>query len=244
MKPLAFITLVRNESFFLPKWVNYYARTDADLFVLDHESDDGSTDHLPGRVTKEVVHHPECERAAWMLGLVQDKMQQLLNEGYDRVGYAEVDEFLIPDPARWKSLKNFLTERQDPMIPAQGWNVVCRSGDSPLPGNPMLAGRGWKREPIYDMTLLASRVPRWKIGRHGMEDQPNGPDIGLRLVHFHYADPELGWRRIQDRKKGKEFAQDGCGWQNKVSTREDFDRIWGEWCRDPEPIPEFYWDIL
>lgn len=263
-KQTAIITLVRNEPYFLPRWLEYYGRTGASLFVLDHESDDGSTANLPPGVSRIPVHHPDCEPAAWMMRTVQDQMRELFGSGYERCIYAEVDEFLVPDPARWPNLRTFLDAHDDDFIAAQGWNVMYRPGDLPLPKNwmggdginyckeyalhpgavSMLAGRGWKREPIYDMTLIGSWVPNWKIGRHGMEDRPNGPDVGLRLVHLHYADPELGWARIQARVKGRTFAPDGMGFQNKPESRKEFDEHWGGQCRDAEPIPEAYWNVI
>ncbi len=96
-KRTAFITLVRNEPFFLPHWLEYYGRTGADLFVLDHESDDDSVQRsVPDvRRTTVTVTYPEAERAAWMLRTVQDFMRNLFADGYERVGYAEVDEFFV-----------------------------------------------------------------------------------------------------------------------------------------------------
>ena len=113
----------------------------------------------------------------------------------------------------------------------------------------MLKGRLWKRESFYDMTLVCDRVPNWKIGRHGMEDRPNGPDVGLRMVHLHYADPELGWRRCADRKRNKLPAADGMGYQNKYDGRHDFDCHWGTMCGDDRdgpavPVPPEYWEVL
>jgi hypothetical protein len=47
---IAIITMVYNESFNLPIWIKHYRRTapNANLFVVDHSSDDGSTDNLSG----------------------------------------------------------------------------------------------------------------------------------------------------------------------------------------------------
>ncbi len=244
MKPLAFITIVRNESFFLSRWVEYYGRTGADLFVLDHESDDGSTDNLPAGVTRIPVWHPECERAAWLLEIIQGTMEELLQR-YDRVGYFEVDEFAVPNPHRWQNLKAFLDEHPHDFISLQGMSVIQQPGDPPPPavGEPLLAGRSWKRDERYDMTLIGRQVPRWKIGRHGLEDRPNGPDMGLALVHCHYLDKEIGWARILGRKKGKEFARDGCGVQNKFDDRSEFDVHWDQMCCGGEPIPDHWWVI-
>jgi hypothetical protein len=46
---IAIVTMVYNESVNLPIWIRYYRRAapSATLFVVDHASDDGSTDHIP-----------------------------------------------------------------------------------------------------------------------------------------------------------------------------------------------------
>lgn len=254
MKKLAIITMVRNEPYFLQRWVEYYSRIpDVAIHILDHESDFlnlGSQEILKDRTAKVFLictPHPECERAMWMLRTVQDYMRKLFEEGYERVIYAEVDEFLIPDPEKYKNLAEFLEKRDDEYIAAQGWNVIYRPGDSPLPEmGLMLKGwaRRWKRESIYDICVGGATVPNWKVGRHGMEDRPNGPDVGLRLVHMHYADIELGWKRLQDRWRNKPIAQDGMGHQNKPASRADFDNHWARECYGGEPIPELYWSII
>lgn len=247
MKPLAIITLVRNEKFFLPRWVEYYSRINhAHLFVLDHESDDGSTSGLESLgVNVFCVHHPECERALWMLRTVQEFMRSLFASGFRRCIYAEVDEFLVADPKRWPNLDAFLEQNDSDQIGAMGWSVAHHAGDSPLPATgSMLVGRHWKRDDRYDMTLIASHVPNWKMGRHGLEDRPNNPDCGLRLVHLHYADPLLGWERLLSRRKDKPLAPDGMGWQNKVADYQEMCSTWGPFCEGGEPIPQEYWSVL
>ena len=244
----AIITLVRNEKFFLPHWIEYYSRVPgAQLVVLDHESDDGSTAGIDSlRVVHGMVHHPEMENASWMLHTVQHHMGGLLRSGYERVIYAEVDEFLIPDPERWVDLREYLEFTEDSgIVAARGWNVIHKPGDVPLPeSGSLLMGRSWKRSELYDIRMGGSKVPDWKIGRHGLKDAPNDPDTDLRLVHLHYANRELGWERIQARMRGKPIAQDGCGFQNKPRDRTEFDSHWDQMCEDGEPIPECYWDRL
>ncbi|MGI4940925.1 MAG: glycosyltransferase family 2 protein, partial [Janthinobacterium lividum] len=47
---IAALTMVWNEPFFLPLWLRHYGRHlgPQNCFVLDHGSDDGSTEHLGG----------------------------------------------------------------------------------------------------------------------------------------------------------------------------------------------------
>ncbi len=114
MKPLAVFTISRNESVFLPLWVSHYGKLGEDLFVLDHESDDGSTD-IPG-ITRRIVHRQTTDDVGWMLRTVTAFQHELLRE-YAVVIFSEVDEFLVP---------------QDTAT-ATGYDIYQRSTDESLP---------------------------------------------------------------------------------------------------------------
>ena len=45
-KKCAVFTIVKNENYFLPIWLKHYKRyfDNSDIYVLDHQSNDGSTD--------------------------------------------------------------------------------------------------------------------------------------------------------------------------------------------------------
>jgi hypothetical protein len=244
-KPLAVFTIARNEGFFLPRWVEYYSKLDCDLYVLDHESDDGST-ALGIRAFVTPITRATTDDVGWMLGQVQD-FQKALCQSYSRVLFAEVDEFLVPDPDRYQGLKAYLERNPHSPITATGVDVCWHSSDPPLDcARPILSQRRWKRSGMYDKTLIWSEPATWEVGFH----RPTGnlhrppPDGDLLLVHLHYCDREIAWERLQSRMKGRKPEPGGWGIQNKFLKREDFDAHFGQEVEGAWDIDEKWRSIL
>src|SRR5262245_14260109 len=105
MKPLAIFTIARNEAVFLPLWASYYSQVGGDLFVLDHESNDGSTER--NEFTRWIVHRDKTEDVNWMRSTVTQFQHDLFTQ-YSVVVFTEVDEFLIPHPESHCSLASYL----------------------------------------------------------------------------------------------------------------------------------------
>ena len=240
-KPLAIFTMVRNEPVFLPLWLRHYGRTHADLFVLDHQTDDGSTSwpDVRRQATVLPVTNPTTDDADWMLRTVEAEQRRLLGE-YEIVVYAEADEFLVPDPNHYASLGEFIARRRAALpLTASGFET-CDAPDAPPLASPFdawwqhpvvrepaqtpLAGRRWLRNDRYDKTLISSSPLSWEVGFHRLRDVPMFPDPGLFLLHFHYADREYGWRRIEERMRRMPPAPGDLGFQNKYRNRADYDR--------------------
>ncbi len=244
MKPLAVFTIARNEAFFLPKWVEYYGRLKADLHVLDHESNDGSTD-IDGfvRVPVEREHTDDC---GWMLRTVEYKFKELLNT-YRRVIFAEVDEFLIPDPDTYPSLQNYLENHYTATpITATGYDVCWQQGDAYNPALPMMCQRKWKRNDAWDKTLISGIPLCWEVGFHRPQahmPRPD-PDPSLLLVHLHYADREIAWMRIQSRMAGRMPYPNDWGAQNKIRDRDAWDLMFSRAVADATEVPEKWKKLL
>lgn len=47
-KKCAIFTIAKNEDYFLPKWIKHYKKyfDVSDIYILNHQSSDGSTDNL------------------------------------------------------------------------------------------------------------------------------------------------------------------------------------------------------
>ncbi len=93
----AVVTMVHNESVFFPIWLRYYSRFFApeDIFVLDNESIDGSTDG--DGFVRMPVQHDRVDHT-WMAATV-GRLQNELMESYEVVLATDVDEIVAPDPA-------------------------------------------------------------------------------------------------------------------------------------------------
>jgi hypothetical protein len=104
------MTFAYNESFFLPRWVDYYSSQlgAENLFVLDHGSTDLSTIGL-GRVN--IIKVPRTVYDEVQRVLFASQMHGALLQYY-ACGFAmDVDEFIVADPARYENLP-ILFQRQ------------------------------------------------------------------------------------------------------------------------------------
>lgn len=115
MKKIAAITMVRDDDFFLRKWVDYYGRElgKENLYILFDGEDQKPADFCEG--TNTFIHKRLCnqivEGERLRLGLLSDKAEELLKSGYDLVIGVDCDEFVVVDPKLNKSLAEFLSEQ-------------------------------------------------------------------------------------------------------------------------------------
>ena len=105
---LAALTMVRDEQVMLPRWVRHYSRECGaeNLFVVDDNSTDGSTDDLPCsvlRIPSWGDKHFESTRMR-----VVSNIAAALLEAYDAVLFADADEFLVADPEKYDGLRDLV----------------------------------------------------------------------------------------------------------------------------------------
>ncbi len=115
MKRIAAITMVRDDDFFLRRWVEYYGSQLGrdNLYILFDGEDqkvpsfcEGTHTFIHPRLSNQIV---EGERVR--LGLLSDKAEELLEkEKYDIVIGVDCDEFIVVDPRLGKTLPEFLSE--------------------------------------------------------------------------------------------------------------------------------------
>ena len=224
----AVMTMVADESFFLPLWLRYYGSfaDAADIYVLDHDSTDGSTE---GRGFVRIqVHNPVLDWA-WHVEVVRRQQAELL-ERYDVVLYTDVDEIVVPDPA-YGDLGRYVAEFSGEFVTCRGWEVLHDPSTEPAldPSRPVLEQRGrWFRNPAYSKPLLATVPMPWTGGFHGRTDGLTRDDPRLSLVHLHRVD----FDRCLDRHRQRvarpwvpEQVADGWGYQDRITDLEAF-RTW------------------
>ena len=196
-RPRAAFTIVQNEATFLPVWLDYYGRhfDPADIYVLDHDSTDGSTEGLADRCNVLAIHRDHSFDHVWMKSAVE-AFQAFLLRSYDTVLFAEADEFVVPDPVRHEGLGSYVDALEGPAACCTGFNVIHYPADGEPPvrfDRPLLGQRGfWHRSPKYSKRVL-SRVPlAWTIGFHQEANLPEVlPDPSLYLIHLHRVDYDL-----------------------------------------------------
>ena len=190
---VAAFTMVCDEADMLPRWLAYYGEQFGaeNLMVLDDNSVDGSTDDLPCPVRRLPPHLSTGSWAASRRDRVNAVAADLLRR-HDAVIFTDVDEFLIPDPARYDGLLDYLgANSQRDVIAPLAVNVLHNPDlDSPIEaGTPLLAQRRHLKFTPRMCKPLIKRIPAaWKGGGfHGIA-APFGIDRTLLMAHLKYYD--------------------------------------------------------
>ena len=225
----AVFTMVKNESFFLPISMNYYEKhfEKRDIYVLDHQSNDGSTDEMKNCI---VVENDLTQDHNWMTSIVVGFLESLL-KNYDCVLFAHVDEIVSPDPRKF-SLRDYISNMSSDYVVCTGLEVlhmVKDEGSLDMDNSILSQRRYWYKNPsIYNKPLL-TRVPlRWTPGCHnvsGIKKQKDA-DPDLFLIHLHRMDFEHCKRRHHKTANCSFYKPDledkKWGWHAFVHEDEEF----------------------
>lgn len=214
MKRICAITMVRNDEFYLRKWVEYYgAQLGRENLRIYFDGEDqqipafceGIHAELKPRIPGMVVKS-EKERLAFL----SHRAAHLMNEeGYDLVIGVDADEFLIVDPKVGKTLAEYLSEI----------NVkVCVSGlgvdigqhlerEEVIDGNkPFLSQRsyGYLCSRYTKPSVIAAPV-MWGSGFHRVKG--HGYHIDQHLFLFHFGSIDL--KMIKERMGNADLVSTG-----------------------------------
>ena len=195
---IAIVTMVGNERINLPIWIRHYKAhcPGATLFVIDHGSDDGSTDDLAGVNLVPFPRTPFDDQIR--IEIVADFQHALLRL-YDVVIYTDCDEMLVADPRVHISLAAFLAVVGSDVIAPTGLNLH-HLGDIEAPIDldvPILGQRRYARFASSMCKPSIARVPLlWVPGFHWCD---RIPDYRADLFQFHLKsmDRDASLRRLQ-----------------------------------------------
>jgi tetratricopeptide (TPR) repeat protein len=221
------ITNVYNEAFNLPIWLKHYGGQVGirNCVVLDHGSDDGSTEDLRGAGVIRMPRGPVYDERHRMR-MVTDLANNMLNY-YDAVLYSDCDEMLVADPARWEDLTEYCRAMRAPVVHAIGLNLrqdITREG--PIsPALPVLSQRSLVQFVGAMCKPLVIREPiSWGGGFHSCQHPPRFDD--LYLFHLRHADLGQALARLRTTREIR-FAREGGG---KHHRRDDFDLAEANYC--------------
>lgn len=194
---IAAVTMVYNESEYLPIWLSYYGKQVGleNCFIVDHGSDDGSTDFV-GPASR--IRIPRSPYEPHKQSFFNSKFCNSLLEWYDWVIYSDVDEILVVDPIIAKNIPEYCRLPIPPVVTAIGLNVVHRVDHEP----PLDLTRPIAAQRPYVFSgasmckpLLTSRQISWSPGSHS-SDAPLIFDH-LYLFHLRWYDFGSCMRRLQ-----------------------------------------------
>jgi len=255
-KPLAVFTIVRNEAHFLPLMLQHYAAhvDPEDIYVLDNDSSDNSTD---------VAHHVVAVRNtvyfdhSWLVARVRQFGAALLAQGYRRILFVEADELIAPNPRKYPGgLLDYVAKlgADRAVVRATGYNVRHDPALEPseLDFNvPVLKQRTtWCRVGLYDKPLLTTKVLDWAVGFHSAAGVGVAPDPDLVMFHLHFFDYNFNMKRTLWKLHQKFHIGDASGGKGLASNylkggvvEVDMPKIasqFREACPNPQPIPREY----
>jgi hypothetical protein len=223
-KKCAVFTIVKNENYFLPIWLKYYQQyfLDADIYVLDHQSDDGSTSNLSVNVIpiiNELVFDHQ-----WLLTIVQNFQESLLQK-YESVLFVESDELVysIEKPLN-EIIDTFLNDNEVRYQTCTGYEVIqdLETEKSLETDNEIFKNRNyWFKTTVYDKTLLSKIPLKWVWGFHEITNGNTDRKHNLFLCHLHRVDFEIMYKRNVRRLVGAKIKDDSGSCQNKIMQRDD-----------------------
>lgn len=192
---LAVVTMVYNEADYLPIWLAYYGgQVDpSHCYIIDHGSDDGSTDGLTPFNVMRIPRSPldEVRRATY----ISEFCASLLL-WYDCVLHVDADEIVVADPRYFASLEHYCSETDLPVASAIGMNMIHRAHEAAFdPAQKVLAQREWVfRSSSMCKPALIRRPVVWPPGFHSA----NSPVAFDRLFMFHlrWFDLPIALRRM------------------------------------------------
>lgn len=220
-KPLAVVTMVYNEPEHLVVWRRHYGGQVGEqaCYVIDHGSDDGSTDFL-GQINKlRIPRSPQDdERRTRSIG----KFCESLLEWYESVIYVDVDELLLADPALFPSLTHFALSNSRPVVTATGLDIIhVPDTEAPLDYTQLVSIQRHhvRFSSAMCKPVLIRTAVTWAPGFHCCAESP--PEMGapLFLFHLRYADLTSGLARLE-RTRSQPWSSEDAGQHQRLANQD------------------------
>lgn len=240
MKKICALTMVRNDEFFLRRWIAYYADElgKENLYVFF----DGKDQEVPAFC--DGVNTVVCERVKGQVAAADKgridflslQAKELLDR-YDMVIGTDVDEFLIPDPDCGRSLPEFLSALPS-RVSYSGLGIdvgqhLDKEGviDDSMPflsqrHHAVLSTR-------YTKSSIITRPVSWGAGFHRVRNRNFHIVKDLYLFHFGCVD----MKRLEAKMSDKDKIDTGWTRHLKKRARTIYDvtriksRPWRRWVR-------------
>ncbi len=219
--------MVRNDQFFIPKWIDYYGKElgQENLFLLI----DGHDQALPEdhasinvlRLPRQKLTRSQGDKNR--IDLISNFSRALFLR-YDLVIAHDIDEVLVADPDLGLSLSDYL---QHPVryasLSALGLDVGQNLDlEKPIdPSRPFLEQRSFAHVSArYTKAVVATRPLRWGAGFHRVRYRNFHIDPNLFLFHFGLVDYDISKKKMEDQ------SLLNSGWRGHLDRRyELFDLI-------------------
>lgn len=220
-KKIAALTMVRNDDFYLRKWVEYYGRElgKENLYIFFDGMDqqvpsfcDGTNTQLCVKNTENIVSADKAR-----VRFLSERACDLFAKGYELVIGTDADEFLVVDPSVGMGLADFLSvQKIRTSISGLGLDFGQKLGEEPDidPSRPFLQQRHYAQVGTrYTKTSVISEPCLWGSGFHRVKGHNFHICKDLYLMHFGYFD----MAKLQSRFSDKDRL--ATGWSRHMHKR-------------------------
>ena len=252
-KRIAAITMARNDTFFLSRWIEYYGReigTENLYIYLDGTDQEIPKNAGAAHITK--LPHTDMSRAAgdkYRIGKMSALASDLFKK-YDIVIGCDCDEFLIVDPALGTTLADYLSHKKiNTTLSGLGLDVGQhmtheKSLDT---SKPFLTQRAYALlSTRYTKPVVINRPVRWGSGFHSISGHNFHIDPNLYLLHFGAIDMDMLVSKAAARGPDwvNHLRRRGNGTINDITNRPAHGEKWLKIARVMQRIfrPIYAWD--
>ena len=221
MKKIAALNMVRNDDFYLRKWVEYYGGQlgKENLYIFFDGLDQQVAPFCAGTHAKAVEKIGTQVVAAekGRLQFLSGQAAQLLADGYDLVIGVDADEYVVVDPKLGLSLAEYLGETPiNGSLSPLGLDFGQKIGEEPdiTEAEPFLQQRHYAQIGTrYTKPSILAKPWTWGSGFHRIKGHNFHIARDLYLFHFGYFDQKRLQERFQDKDR---LAQ---GWEKHMHKR-------------------------
>lgn len=227
LKKIGVVSMVRNDRFFIPKWIDYYGSHFGyeNLYLIL----DGHDQALPEKHEAiNVIRIPrqEMNRASGdrnRINFINHYVRALFFR-YERIIAHDIDEVLVVDPDQKIPLAGYLSRPvKSASLSALGLDVGQNLDlEQPIdPSRPFLQQRSFAHVSArYTKAIVATRPLAWGSGFHRVRFKNFHIDPNLFLFHFGMVDYGISKEKMEDQ------SLVNAGWQGHLDRRyELFDLI-------------------
>ena len=219
-KKIAAVSMCRNDSFFLERWISYYGKIlgykNLYLFI------DGIDQKLPLRAEQIncfQISHIKLNRLKadrYRAKRISDFAKKL-HKKYDVVLATDIDEFLVIDPNTGLKLKEYLSKNFiSSSLSALGIDVAQHpTFEKSIDKNkPFLSQRKYAFvSDRYTKPIISLEPLNWGSGFHRVKGKDFTIDPNLFLFHFGLVDIKI----LKNKHKDRELIS--LGWNNHFKRR-------------------------
>ena len=221
MKRIAALTMARNDSFYLRKWVAYYGTQlgKENLYIFLDGLDQPVEPFCEGTHTRAVEKITGNVTASdkGRIRFLSAQAASLFAEGYDLVIGTDADEFLVVDPRLGKTLREYLSGCPvRGSLSALGLDFGQKMGEEAdiSEDKPFLQQRHYAQIGTrYTKQSILSEPLEWGSGFHRVKGHNFHIAKDLYLFHFGYFD----MKRLQERFSDKDRLEQG--WEKHMRKR-------------------------